>query len=139
MYSRELKPDEKIEAATLVAGSIFRWSHDHENLRVTNYKHEKGSPYYDLEKDIKKGMKLPELMETVREKYKKYYRKGEISLTGPYFFGEDDKAAADKLKIRGVAMEDYHILIGFPEVWALEERYGLKDYEDLELRFGRRT
>ena len=29
--------------------------------------------------------------------------------------------------------------MGFPEIWALEERYGLKNYQDLEARFGPRT
>jgi 2-methylisocitrate lyase-like PEP mutase family enzyme len=40
---------------------------------------------------------------------------------------------------RMVTLEDYHTMIGFPDVWVLEEKYGLKDYRDLEERFGRRT
>ena len=31
-------------------------------------------------------------------------------------------------------LEDYHAMIGFPEVWQLEERFGLKDYAELTAR-----
>jgi len=36
-------------------------------------------------------------------------------------------------------IEEHHRLVGFPEVWAAEERYGLKDYAAPESRFDRRT
>jgi len=114
-YAKKLNPDEKIEAAQLVAGSIFRWSWDSEELRVRQSKLAKGSPFYHKEQDaLRDGSlkikSLKDLLTTVRKVYEKHYPKGEISLTGSYFFGEDDKAAADKMDIHGVNMEDYHVL-----------------------------
>ena len=35
---------------------------------------------------------------------------------------------------RMATLEDYHAMIGFPEVWQLEERFGLKDYAELTAR-----
>ncbi|MHC4693231.1 MAG: hypothetical protein ACYS67_10865 [Planctomycetota bacterium] len=113
--AEELDPAKKCEVAQLLAGAIFRWSWNSEELRVRQSKFAKGSPFYQNEQNaLKDGSlkvdSLKNLLTTVRDVYKKHYPDGEISLTGSYFFGEDDKAAADILDIHGVNMEDYHVL-----------------------------
>lgn len=50
-----------------------------------------------------------------------------------------EEGTTSRLHDRMLSLEEYHRLLGFPEVWALEERYGLKDYAALEARFGRRS
>lgn len=40
---------------------------------------------------------------------------------------------------RMMSLEEYHRMIGFPKIWEIEERYGLKDYSALEARFGKRS
>ena len=126
-YSEELATDkDKIDAAQLVPGSIFRWNTD--ALKVQEIKLAKGSPFYEMENSSKHAVKvkekeeenatLAEVLEKVRMMYTEpptdsdaaLYPDGTISLTGGYFIGEDDKVVADKLKIRGVNMEDYHVL-----------------------------
>jgi hypothetical protein len=112
-YSETLTSDaDKIEAAQLVAGAMFRWNSD--ALKVQEIKLAKGSPFCEMEKTsehaVTKHMKLKDVLDNVPKMYNKYYSNGEISLTGSYFIGEDDKEVADELGIHGVNMEDYHVL-----------------------------
>lgn len=50
-----------------------------------------------------------------------------------------DEGTPVRLKDRMMSLVEYHDLMGFPDVWAFEEKYGLKKYADLEAKYGARS
>jgi len=50
-----------------------------------------------------------------------------------------DEGTPARLRDQMWTLVRYHHFIGFPDVWAFEEKYGLKDYSALEAKYGART
>jgi hypothetical protein len=109
----------KIEAANTRAQYVF-WN---QTLTVrTNAdasRLDEHGPFYRFERRfIPEGRQitLAALINKVKETYagttfkRQQDRRPEVTLTVTYFGGENDKKAADELGIKGVAMEDYHVL-----------------------------
>lgn len=50
-----------------------------------------------------------------------------------------DEGTPERQRDQMWTLSRYHHFIGFPDVWAFEEKYGLKDYSALEAKYGART
>ncbi len=108
----------KIDAATKLAQETF-WQ---EAMTITTNmaarRIDKESPYGTFESKLFRDDEkpsLPVVLDKIRRVYadsvfKRDDRKPVITLTVTYFGGDQDKEAADRLGIKGVAMEDYHVL-----------------------------
>jgi hypothetical protein len=108
----------KIEKAIHFAQKLFWRMGTTIPTDMANRKIDADSPFGMYEKSLFRDGEKPSLY-TVIKKIKEAYagtvfrrdnREPVVTLTVTYFGGEEDKKAADKLGIKGVAMEDYHVL-----------------------------
>ncbi len=121
---QEVQPDAgadikaKIEEAINTAQTFF-WNNAMTiKTNMANRKIDEDNPFGTYEKNLFRDDEQPTL-HAVISKIKTAYaetifkrddRNPVVTLTVTYFGGDKDKEAADALGIRGVAMEDYHVL-----------------------------
>lgn len=114
-----LEPADRIAAAQDVAAWIFQTQADEKYwgkliLQKANIHQDPNNPYLNLESEIEENTTLKDAIDHIYNTYEDRYSSGKapgvVTLTVSYFGGEEDKDAADKLKIYSVGMEDFHVL-----------------------------
>jgi hypothetical protein len=111
-------PD-RISSAQDIAAAVFRSQFTAEGrarLRLQERTIDEGGPFTHFEDGIGPNDTLAEVLAKLMQAYtgrffqREENRDGVITLTVSYFGGDEDKKAADALGIKGVAMEDYHVI-----------------------------
>jgi hypothetical protein len=107
---------DRINKAQENAQRIYREEWDNLRLIGDRIFFDPHSPYAKIEEGkLKPGMFLKDAIGAVNEIYEKEIYNSRkypaiVTLTVSYFGGEKDKEAADNIGIKGVNMEDYHVL-----------------------------